>query len=283
MKLLPQLLLAGIVLSSVSVIHAEQTSTTASQEQQTYGYLGLGVDKVSDQLRSQLPDEVAATQGLLVTRFADNSPASDDGINVYDVLIAYDDQPIEDPEKFIEKVRKDTPKRVVKFKLVRQGKIITVPVTMGEQKVAPIAKAQATTQAVTAAPQVPQTAMTTPPTPYGVAPMPMPNTNSAMGNTPPPANFGGLAIRKVAEGIYEASISFVGADGKPQRRAYRGSHIQILQQVRAATDLSPQAKQQLLFALRPPKNKTSGWGSMPFGNRSNNMFNPNHFFKGWGF
>lgn len=281
MKKLPQglLLMSAILLASTTQAEPATTSAPAptaavpTGQSQAYGYIGIGIDKVPDSLKAQYPDGVATTQGLVVTRFADESPAADDGIKVYDILIAYDDQPIEDPAKFIAKVRKDTPNRIAQFKLIRQGKVITVPVTIGSQKAAP--KPVPAVPAITQMPkQMPQ---------YVGKNQPMINMPAGMTvNTPPPANFNGLAIRKVAEGVYEASIGFIGADGKPQHRAYRGSHIQILQQVRAANDLSPQARQQLLFALRPPKSKTQaqGWGGMPFGN--GHMPSPKSFFKGWG-
>lgn len=279
MKILPQLLLSAAVLVAVSSLQAEQVAqpvpaSVNTEQEQTYGYLGLAIDVVPDSIRAHFPGDVASDKGLLVTRFADRSPAADDGIKIHDILIGYDDQPINDPEKFIKKVREDQPKRVVNFKLIRQGETLTVPVTMGEQKVTPIATPPVATAPVAVTPAVqamPQQARQMPNMPAGMAT-----------NTAPPANYNGLAIRKIGEGVYEASIAFVGVDGTPQRRSYKGSHMQILQQVHNARDLSPAAKQQLLFALRPPKNKTQGMKgmNMPFGN--GNSFNPSDMFKGWG-
>ena len=271
MKISQQLLLLVSALLLASVAQAEQATTATptaapvatSAQSQVFGYIGLGIDVVPESLKAQYPEGVAENQGLVVTRFADESPAADDGIKVYDILIAYDDEPITDPAKFIAKVRQDTPKRVANFKLIRQGEIITVPVTIGEQKVAPKPKP------VPAVPAISQAYQQMPNMPAGVAT-----------NTPPPANYNGLAIRKIGEGVYDASIAFIGLDGTPQRHSYKGSHMQILQQVHNAQDLSPAAKQQLLFALRPPKSKTQGMNKMPFGN--GNMFNPNKFFKGFG-
>lgn len=302
-KIIPVLLISISSLLAINPIQAEtSSSTTTNTQTQSYGYIGLAVDTVSEAVKAQYPEGVSEKQGLIVTRFADDSPAADDGIKQYDILIAYDDEPITDPQKFIEKVRQDTPKRVAKFKLIRQGEVIVVPVTIGEQKVPAKPKTSTAQTATTATPQTQATQLampmqyqypTMPVTPapmyyYPTMPMAMqtPNMNMAtpqmpmQKQTPPPADFNGLAIRKVAEGVYEASIGFIGADGKLQRRAYRGSHIEILKQVRAAKDLPPAARQQLLFALRPPKSKTQGWGNMPFG--GGNMPSPKSFFKGWG-
>jgi len=285
MKKLHQLLFVAATLSVGSNIQAQQVVAPVAQSQ-SFGYIGLGVDKVPDSLKAHYPEGVATTQGLLVTRFADESPAADDGIKVYDILIAYDGQPIEAPEAFIEKVRKDTPKRVANFKLIRQGEIQTVAVTIGEQKVAPKKAVPKPTSITPPAAQVPQQMQQQMPQraagQYQQSQYPSAVPAGMSANTPPPANYNGLAIRKIGEGVYEASIAFVGANGTPQRRSYKGSHMQILKQVYEAKDLSPAAKQQLLFALRPPKNKTQGMKGMkmPFGN--GNMPNPTNMFKGWG-
>ena len=226
------------------------------------GYLGMGFDTVPLSIRAHLPTNIGKQQGLIVTRFADNSPAADDGIKVHDVLLSYDGQPIEDPGVFVQLIRMDKPGRKVKFTLLRQGQILTVPVTMGGQKKRITAKPKRQAQ----------------------YPYPLP-AQQRVGKAPPNANYNGLAIRKISKDIYDASIGFIGRDGKPTRRSYQGNRMQILQQIMQARDLPPQARQQLLFAVQPKQKQNSGWGgmpNMPFGNSNGNGFNPNQFFKGWG-
>lgn len=240
---------------------------TSSKETKTanaeVGYLGIGFDKVPLAIRAHLPVNIGKQQGLIVTRFADNSPAADDGMKVHDVLLTYDGQPIEKPEAFIQVIRMDKPGRKVKFTLLRQGQILTVPVTMGAQKKRQPAKPRRQAQY-----------------PY---PLPAQAQQRMTGKAPPNANYNGLAIRKIGKDIYDASIGFIGWDGKPTRRSYKGNRAQILQQIMQARDLPPQARQQLLFAVQPKQKQNTGWGgmpNMPFGN--SNGFNPNQFFKGWG-
>jgi hypothetical protein len=99
----------------------------------------------------------------------------------------------------------------------------------------------------------------------------------------PNANFNGLAIRRIGQDTYDASIGFIGQDGKPQRRSYKGNRMQILQQIMQDRSLPLQAKQQLVFAVQPRQKSSNSWGgmpNMPFGNGNN--FNPNQFFKGFG-
>jgi hypothetical protein len=226
------------------------------------GYLGMGFDTVPLAIRAHLPANIGKQQGLIVTRFADNSPAADDGIKIHDVLLSYDGQPIGKPGVFVQVIRMDKPGRKVKFTLLRQGQILTVPGTMGAQK-----------KRITAQPKR-----------QAQYPYPLPAQQRA-GKAPPNANYKGLAIRKISKDIYDASIGFIGQDGKPTRRSYKGNRMQILQQIMQARDLPPQARQQLLFAVQPKQKQNSGWGgmpNMPFGNSNSNGFNPNQFFKGWG-
>ncbi len=257
---------SGFITPEQSASLLKKTSTIATANKETpsvgakVGYLGMGFDTVPLSIRAHLPATIGKQQGLIVTRFADNSPAADDGIKVHDVLLSYDGQPIEKPEVLVQMIRMDKPGRKVKFTLLRQGQILTVPVTMGAQKkkITPNPKQQAHYSYPLTAQQIARKA-------------------------PPNASYNGLAIRKIGNDIYDASIGFIGWDGKPTRRSYKGNRMQILQQIMQARDLPPQARQQLLFAVQPKQKQNSGWGrmpNMPFGN--SNGFNPNQFFKGWG-
>ncbi|MCK5917769.1 MAG: PDZ domain-containing protein, partial [Cocleimonas sp.] len=215
------------------------------------GYLGIGFDKIPLSIRTHLPANISQQQGLIVTRFADNSPAADDGMKVHDVLLTYNGQAIGKPENFIKIIRNDKPGQKVMFTLLRQGQILTVPVTMGAQKKKKPARSTLQAQYPTSLPSQSQQRLT--------------------GKAPPNTNYNGLAIRKISKDIYDASIGFTGQDGKPTRRSYKGNRMQILQQIMQARDLPPQARQQLLFAVQPKQKQNSGWGgmpNMPFGNNN---------------
>lgn len=124
----------GILLFATTTLFMSVSLHAAdSKPESVSGYLGMAVDTVPEGVRAHLPKELAETQGLLVTKFADESPAADDGIKLYDVLITYDGKSIDAPELFIQKIRMDKPGRKATFKLVRQGVIISVLVTIGEQ------------------------------------------------------------------------------------------------------------------------------------------------------
>lgn len=107
---------------------------SAHAEVDRAGYLGIGVTQVPKQLRAHLPEGISNTPGVLVTWLADDSPAADDGVKKYDVLLEFEGKPIERPEKFIYQVMRDKPGRNARIKLVRQGEVKEVVVKLGEKK-----------------------------------------------------------------------------------------------------------------------------------------------------
>ena len=138
--LLPRLLPAIVALLLTPSILAEQQSTPVApsiSQALTWGYLGLKVDTVPAAVKAHFPDSISKIAGLIVTQLSDESPAADDGIKLYDVLISYDEQPIEKSQQFIETIKKDVPGRIVKIKVLRQGEILTIPITIGGQHQAP--------------------------------------------------------------------------------------------------------------------------------------------------
>ena len=208
-------------------------STTASTKKGSHsetmgGYLGIGIDVLPNAVAAQMPTSVSAGQGIIVTRFAKNSPAEKNGLKVNDILLAYDDTKIVHPQQFINLIRDDKPGRDVKITLLRNSKIITQNITLGMQKITP--------------------------------------------KSDIPANYTGLAIKKIGENTFDASIGVPTQNGGIQRRSFKGTRVQIFQQVSNATDLPAEQRNQLLFALQGgnQQNNNSSWNNMmPFGNNNN--------------
>ena len=123
-----QIALASLLISQLSLAAVNYGLPQAT------AYLGIAVDTVPESVKAHFPDAVADAKGLMVIDFPDYSPAADDGIHEYDILIAYDDQPIDDLLKFLADISNHKVGQIVKFKVIRQGEILTLPVTLGEQK-----------------------------------------------------------------------------------------------------------------------------------------------------
>ena len=98
-------------------------------------YLGLGVDILPESVIAQLPAGASTGEGIIITRFAADSPAKKSGLQAHDILLAYDNIKIIHPKQFINLVRKDQPGRVVQLKVLRNGKLISHPVTLGMQEI----------------------------------------------------------------------------------------------------------------------------------------------------
>ena len=97
-------------------------------------YLGLRVQSLPVHVRAHMPDDVASktgnNQGVIVDWLEDISPAADDGIQLYDVLISADGQLIASPHEFIRKIALAQPGKKFSLTVVRQGQVREVLVTL---------------------------------------------------------------------------------------------------------------------------------------------------------
>ncbi len=96
------------------------------------GYLGFRVQNLPPHVRAHMPDDLAKNQGVIVDWLEDISPAADEGMKRYDVLIDYNNAAITTPESLMQKIQQAAPGEKVIFKLVRQGQVMDLPVTITE-------------------------------------------------------------------------------------------------------------------------------------------------------
>ncbi|MEE9351984.1 MAG: PDZ domain-containing protein [Thiotrichaceae bacterium] len=111
------------------------TEKIATKDKSTAGYLGIGLDVLPQSVVAQMPSGVSTGEGILVTRFADDSPAKKSGLRAYDILLSYDATKLIHPKQFIMLVRNDQPGREVKLKVLRNGEVMNHSVTLGLQKI----------------------------------------------------------------------------------------------------------------------------------------------------
>jgi S1-C subfamily serine protease len=87
------------------------------------GYLGVAGQ----------PARLAERQGLLIADVRAESPASQAGLMVGDVIVAFDGQPVESPEDLLDLLSGDRVGKPVAISLVRGGAMNEVKVTIGER------------------------------------------------------------------------------------------------------------------------------------------------------
>ena len=113
----------------------------AGEQLQPGPYLGLAVEPLSPALVSHLLKTFAHGQGIQVAGVADDSPAAKGGMKVYDVLMSYGDQKLFSPRQLLGLVRQDKAGHEVASSIVREGKPLTVRVTLAMHEVAHVGAA----------------------------------------------------------------------------------------------------------------------------------------------
>ena len=98
-------------------------------DETTVGYLGVGVDNLSDAMKVALKLD----NGVLVDKVYEDSPAEKGGIEVGDVILKIDDDAIEDYGDLKTAVLEKPNKRVA-MRIHRAGKTMTKHIELGEKK-----------------------------------------------------------------------------------------------------------------------------------------------------
>lgn len=92
-------------------------------------YLGMRVQNLPPHVKAHLPDGIDKNQGVIVDWLEDISPAADEGVKEYDVLLSYNDKPIQSAQSFTQTIRSQAPGSKGQLGILRQGKIIKLEVT----------------------------------------------------------------------------------------------------------------------------------------------------------
>ena len=94
------------------------------------GYLGMRVQDLPIHVRAHMPVDISSKQSVIVDWLEDISPAADDGIKLYDVLLSYNNQAITSPTQLYQEMQKGKAGEKVTLTLVRQGEVLKLPVTL---------------------------------------------------------------------------------------------------------------------------------------------------------
>jgi serine protease Do len=96
------------------------------------GYLGTTVQKISREIAESLG--LKQTGGALVADVVKGGPAEKAGVKVGDVIVEFDKKVIKDSADLPAAVARVAPGTSVQLKIAREGKQISLPITVGEMK-----------------------------------------------------------------------------------------------------------------------------------------------------
>ncbi|MDA8337635.1 MAG: trypsin-like peptidase domain-containing protein [Peptococcaceae bacterium] len=94
-------------------------------------YLGVMVENVPGTVTAQLG--LSPGQGALIAAVEPNSPAAAAGLQKGDVIAAFNGRPVEGPDDLVAKVQACTPGTTAQVQIFRNGRSMTIPVTVGSQ------------------------------------------------------------------------------------------------------------------------------------------------------
>jgi serine protease Do len=95
------------------------------------GWLGVRIQDVTEDVAEAINLDTA--QGALVSDVPDG-PAKDAGIEAGDVIVTFDGEPVEDTRELVRLVAETTVGKSVPVELIRDGKSMTVEVTLGRRE-----------------------------------------------------------------------------------------------------------------------------------------------------
>jgi C-terminal processing protease CtpA/Prc len=216
--------------TSAETTHPQPSQETQLKHYNTFAYMGVRVDLLPKAMLAQLPEEVLVGQGIMVSGFGEKSPAEQQGLKKYDVLLTYDRHALMHPRKFIQLIRNDKAGREVKLKIARKGKIITIAVTLTSQQ-QPLNEDQLDYQ-------------------YNLQ----------------TKGYDGMKIKQFDTDDFKASIRYLASDGVVRSRSFAGGYKKIQRDIYAANDMSATAKQHLMQAISKRKKDEDGLlgNVMPF-------------------
>jgi serine protease Do len=95
----------------------------------SHGYMGIGISDVTPE-NSKFFD-LKKAEGAVVTQVEPNSPGAKGGLKTGDVITQLDGKPVNDAGELQVVVGQKQPGTTIKLDVIREGKNVTVPVTLG--------------------------------------------------------------------------------------------------------------------------------------------------------
>lgn len=210
----------------------EQGQAATTSRSHIHAYLGVEIEPISPALASQLADVVPKGEGLLVGHVAQDSPAAKAGLESYDILLSYSDQPLHSADQLIKLVRADAPGREVSIRYVRGGKSATCKVTLGERTSA-VTQERRRVFRFFADERLRH----------------MFEEHDGGHEGPAWESFESMKLTRLDTKRWRAEIDYHVQDGKKEHKTFEGTHEEIRKDILAAKDLPDHERHHLLRAL----------------------------------
>ena len=105
------------------------------QPRPAWGWIGCRLAELDETLARQL--NLDSTDGVIIVEALPDSPAMSGGLRDNDVVRKMDEEPIRSTDDLRTVMRTTRPGQVMTFTVVRQGRALVIPVTLGTRPVAP--------------------------------------------------------------------------------------------------------------------------------------------------
>jgi serine protease Do len=196
-----------------------------------HGYLGISIEPVTPELARQFG--LAEPSGALVQSLTPGSPAEKGGLKPGDIIIGFNGKTIQGTRDLVSRIKTATVGSKVEIKIIREGKVLTIPVVIEEVpaglKIGPL----------------PQQQQPTPPQ----APAPQPSANPLAGVTV-------SSIPREMLGNYPENVQGVlVTEISPQSPASLALQPgDVIEQINGEPVPTPEALQRLASSIGPGKN-----------------------------
>jgi serine protease Do len=119
----------AVVLALAAVI-ALADAVTAGSEEEKKGYLGVFMQELDKDVREGL--DIDVKNGVLISGVEEDSPADEAGLKDGDVIVSFNGKKVDDPDDLRDLVRDTEPGEKVEIEVMREGKSMTLTLTVGE-------------------------------------------------------------------------------------------------------------------------------------------------------
>lgn len=209
-------------------------SRAEKQDEMHVPYMGVAVARLHPAFASQMPKTLAKGQGVLVERVAEGSPAGKAGLKQHDILTKYDDQKLFSVEQLLHLIRADKTGREVTLQFVREGKLMTADIKLGEHPVE--------SHLMTEFEHWVQDEFS----PFHVSHKPHEASKDQSSDW---ESFDSMSLTKLKNGRYRAQLKYLGKDRKIHELKYEGSREELRNKINHDTELRETERNHLLRSL----------------------------------